>query len=350
MGETQSRLDGEPSAPRPIKKSLKPLLAKAHMWAKSLIMNDPRHGILDFFREGDHRGPLGYLETHSLHMDPEGPRSQHFAVYRPTSLTAFGMMMNGTATGKGLNIKGKSAKRGELSGFVPYLQIAEEADKKKIGTSPPDGRVQIYYHSREMREQAITIIGPVLGDMIRAASTAKEQLRLWKDGVLALDDAHLLPLCEQEVWFMADPRIILRDEYIRHEPGVSSPYGIDIPERLFVEVYIMRVDISHKKGWETGRPSEPAYMDLNLHSTRDPAGIKGPKAVVWQYDKFDPMNPRGLLLAYAEETVKPVASDVDAFLVGSRGMTHVKLPPEQVMRCPLHACCNTPVTGSLHAR
>ena len=158
MGETQSRPEDKHSAPKAPKKQL---LAKSRQWAKSMIMNDPRHGILDFFREGDDRGPLGYLQTHCLHMEPDGPRSQHFAVYRPTSLTSFGMMMNGTATGKGLNIKGKSAKKGELSGFVPYLQIAEEADKKKLGTSPPNGRVQVYYHSREAREQAITIIGPV---------------------------------------------------------------------------------------------------------------------------------------------------------------------------------------------
>ena len=69
------------------------------------------------------------------------------------------------------------------------------------------------------------------------------------------------------------------------------------------------------------------------YSTRDPAGVKGPKAVVWQYDKADAMNPRGLLLAYAEEVVKPVASDVDAFLVGSRGIKHAKMPQDQVMLC-----------------
>ena len=50
------------------------------------------------------------------------------------------MMMAGKATGKGLNVKGKSAKRGVLSGYVPFLQISDEAHKSKMGTSPACGR------------------------------------------------------------------------------------------------------------------------------------------------------------------------------------------------------------------
>eukprot|EP00913_Durusdinium_trenchii_P024466 g22968.t1 len=37
------------------------------------------------------------------------------------------------------------------------------------------------------------------------------------------------------------------------------------------------------------------------------------------------MNPHGLLIAYAEATVKPVVSDFDTFTVGSRGMTYKRL-------------------------
>ena len=40
--------------------------------------------------------------------------SEYFTVWRPTSLDAIRMMMSGKATGKGLNIKGKSAKKGEV--------------------------------------------------------------------------------------------------------------------------------------------------------------------------------------------------------------------------------------------
>ena len=38
--------------------------------------------------------------------------------------------------------------------------------------------------------------------------------------------------------------------------------GLDIPERLMWEALVVRQDISHKPGWETGRPSEPAFMDM----------------------------------------------------------------------------------------
>ena len=45
-------------------------------------------------------------------------------------------MMTKQGVGKGLDIKGKSAKKGVLSGFVPFLQIHEEKHKRKIKTLP----------------------------------------------------------------------------------------------------------------------------------------------------------------------------------------------------------------------
>ena len=41
-------------------------------------------------------------------------------------------------------------------------------------------------------------------------------------------------------------------------------------------------------------------MDLNLHATR---GASSPKPVLYQYDEDEPMNPRGLLIAYEEAAV-----------------------------------------------
>ena len=49
----------------------------------------------------------------------------------------------------------------------------------------------------------------------------------------------------------------------------NGAYGLDMPECLWREVYIMRADISHIEGWESGRASEPAFMDANLHATRE---------------------------------------------------------------------------------
>merc|ERR1712054_733462 len=42
------------------------------------------------------------------------------------------------------------------------------------------------------------------------------------------------------------------------------------------------------------------------------------------------MNPHGLLVAYAEKQVKPVVSDFDALMVGSRGMVYEGVPADQL--------------------
>ena len=88
-------------------------------WMESFTSSDPRKQLANFFLDGDNRGPLGYLLEKGLPQaaDPAA-QSQHFAVYRPTSMDAIRMMMTGMATGKGLNVKGKSAKKGKLSGYV----------------------------------------------------------------------------------------------------------------------------------------------------------------------------------------------------------------------------------------
>lgn len=60
-------------------------------------------------------------------------------------------MMKGNATGKGMDIKGKSAKRGRLSGLVPFIQIHDEEHrhKGKLGLSK-DGRVIVYFKSKKV--------------------------------------------------------------------------------------------------------------------------------------------------------------------------------------------------------
>jgi len=122
---------------------------------------------------------------------------------------------------------------------------------------------------------------------------------------------------------MTRPDMDMLDQYAE---CASGAWGIELPERLLWEGFVMRQDISHPPGWETGRPSEPAFMDLNLHAVRERGE---PSTCIWQYDAGDPMNPRGLLIAYEEDEVKPVASDLDAFLIGSRGVDFEPLPDDQ---------------------
>ena len=100
-------------------------------------------------------------------------------------------------------------------------------------------------------------------------------------------------------------------------------FGLDVPEPVVREAYIMRPDLSPIIGWETGRPSVPFFMELNLEAVR---GSSLPRVVLYQLDLGDPMNPHGLLIAYAEAVptprVLPVCSDFDTFTVGSKGMLY----------------------------
>ena len=356
------------------------MIAKRRGWTHAFLELDPRRHIYHYFEPGDHRGSLGFLHAQGLpppryekeedldalrkrlsddkrlpqrcsggqarfssrasasssrHTAAESadreaedaPPSTFFSVWRPTSKDAIRMMITGRATGKGLNIKGKSAKRGELSGFVPFLQISEEEHKKMVGTSPRDARLRIFFRSAAARATAVSELRKVLAAMQVVAVPAEEKLRAELEGH-ELDEDERDAALEAMSWSVADGTIVLIDDFSRGR-GKHAAWGIELAERLVMEAYVMRADISHPVGWETGRPSEPAYMDLNLQAVRDRESV--PPAVLWQFDKENPMNGRGLLLAYAEagRAVLPVVSDFDAFIVGSRGVRYEPLPDEQ---------------------
>eukprot|EP00929_Paragymnodinium_shiwhaense_P098622 TRINITY_DN600_c0_g3_i1.p1 TRINITY_DN600_c0_g3~~TRINITY_DN600_c0_g3_i1.p1 ORF type:complete len:836 (+),score=202.96 TRINITY_DN600_c0_g3_i1:169-2676(+) len=252
--------------------------------------SDPRKLIADFYTQGDSRGPLGSLKQRGLAVERHLGESQWFVVYRPTSRDAIAKMLNGNGVGKGLNVKGKSAKEGCLSGFVPFVQVSDNKHKPMIEQSPPHARTKVYYKSNAARLEAKMKV-----EAVRAECT---QLK------------------------MDSSEIFMLDEYA---PDV---FGMSIPEALVREAYIMRPDLSPVFGWETGRRSEPFSMDMNLHGVRGENG-KIPEVVVFQYDQMDVMNPRGLLIAYAEKFVKPVVSDFDTFTVASKGMLYEKLPEDQ---------------------
>lgn len=247
-------------------------------------LTDPRKLIADFYRPGDSRGPAG-----SVKDKQHDSSSLWFAVYRPTSRDAIAKMLSGLAVGKGLNIKGKSAKQGVLSGYVPFVQISDNKHKAMIEECPPHGRAKVYYKQQASLNQAKSALESVL-------DTASKTLR------------------------MDDPTMKVLTDY---EP---LAFGLDMPAPLLREAYIMRSDLSPWMGWETGRRSEPMYMDMNFHSLLEPSE---PRVVLYQMDDSEPMNPRGLLVAYAEQYVKPVVSDFDTFLVASQGMKYEYLPEDQ---------------------
>jgi len=255
-------------------------------------MSDPRNLISQFYGKGDAEGPAGTLSARGG-PNPGSPQSSWFAIYRPCSRDSIAKMLSGVGTGKGLNIKGKSAKKNRLSGFVPFCQISVNEDKKKLETSPPDARTRVFYQSAANRETARAALDSALVEL---------QVQFGKKLKIDKQTVELITM---------------------YEP---TAYGLDVPEYLLKEVYVMRVDVSPAVGWETGRDSQPAFLDMNFHSLH---GGSTPSVVLYQFDAYNAMNPLGLLMAYAEEKVTPVVSDFDTFLVGSKGVVYQAEPPSE---------------------
>jgi cAMP-dependent protein kinase regulator len=255
--------------------------------------SDPRKKIADFYSPGTLHGPRGAIAVGAdccASAVDDQQKTDWFAVFRPTSSDALAKMLNGTAVGKGLNVKGKSAKKNRLSGFVPFLQISDNQHKCRVEESPLDARTRIYYHSESDRDSALDILKNTLDDL------KHENLSL-SDLLITTDDSFL----------------------------GSGRFGLNVPEIVVREAYIMRPDLTFLLGWETGRHSEPAFMNMNLHALRN--GV-APQVVLYQCDD-DCMNPHGLLIAYAESNMKPVVSDFDTFTVGSRNMRYEQVPSTQ---------------------
>lgn len=283
--------------------------------AQALLDRDPRRALAEFFRPGDGRGPLGYLQDIG-DVPSGGSASSYFAVWRPTSFDAIRQMMELKATGKGLNVKGKSAIRGKLAGFVPYVQIYSDEDKAKVGVCPEWATVRIYFQGDEAREQARATLEQILREMVVGYAQSAAALSQEGTGGAPLDaEMKAEHLRRKQLWRMPSKAALVDLD--------DAGCGLEMPERLMWEAYVAQQDLTPEAGWETGRPSEPAYFYLNLHATRD--RNSQPSVVVWQCDATRPLNPCGLVVAYEEDGhVKPVVSDFDALLVGSRGETYAE--------------------------
>eukprot|EP00567_Pseudictyota_dubia_P012368 CAMPEP_0197444196 /NCGR_PEP_ID=MMETSP1175-20131217/9732_1 /TAXON_ID=1003142 /ORGANISM="Triceratium dubium, Strain CCMP147" /LENGTH=622 /DNA_ID=CAMNT_0042974939 /DNA_START=63 /DNA_END=1931 /DNA_ORIENTATION=- len=306
-------------------------------WASSFRRSDPRYQILRFFNDVAQEG-ADNIETDGINPELRSPllkafsRASVFTVWRPTSDDAIRKMMTGEGTGKGLDVKGKSAKCGMLSGFVPFLQIHEERHKHMIRTLPREGKIRVYFGAASTRDEAAQTLGIVAKDMIQAVSRAKSALANPKAGRQIQKEA-----MEKLSWDMEDPNVTKINDYEE-----SNCYGFEISERLFWEAYVIEQDISRDPSskFDTGRPSEPSYQDMNFTAIRkyhinekDTKEHSGPRAVLWQHPEADhPMCPRTLLMAYEENgRVVPVVSDFDCFIMGSRGVRYEKpLPPDQL--------------------
>ena len=79
-------------------------------------------------------------------------------VWRPCSNDAMRKMMEGAGVGKGLDIKGKSSKRGILSAFVPFMQIFKEEHKLDIQPISANANMRIYYKHEKLRDYVYNVL------------------------------------------------------------------------------------------------------------------------------------------------------------------------------------------------
>jgi len=298
-------------------------------WASSFYHADPRWQIMKFFDEVAREGGKAEMDE-NLATSPLANlfnKASVFTVWRPTSDEAIKNMMLGKATGKGLDIKGKSAKRGNISSYVPFIQIYEEPHKEHVRAYIKDGKVvRVFYQSEEARNEAHMLILDIKDFMLFAA----------QDAMRVLSDEYADPE-EQELamkHLMYDDDnlgVNFVDTYINCPEPV---FGLDITERLFWESNIIMQNCSRPAGteWDIGRGSELAFMDMNFKSIRHAPEPGERRVVVYQMSKCSPMEPRTLLIAYEENgRVKPVVSDFDCFLLGSRGVKYQNpIPQDQV--------------------
>lgn len=298
-----------------------PTVDKLKCWASEFRQLDPRYMLLSFFNDLSLRGTQN-LEPASFDTGPIHPllrylfRSSFFTVWRPTSLDAIKRMILGEAVGKGIDIKGKSAKRGKLSGMVPFLQIHENRHKRMIRMLPKKGNMRLFFtnHGRRARDVVAERLDDLAEEMCATVREARCVLRDDKASSKIFKDA-----VESMLLDMTDPSIRYIDDYAPHR------CGLEIPVRLFWEAFFVRQDCTRRIGseYDTGRPSQPAFQDMNNAAILDTNVKEGaPRAVVLQNaDSAFPMNPFELLMAYEENgRVLPVVSDFDCFLVGSRGV------------------------------
>jgi hypothetical protein len=280
------------------------LKEKIVAWLISFHRLDPRHKILTFFNKVSTSGADNFCDDTEDTDDPFADKrslthieqlladafntTSILTVWRPCSNDAMRKMMEGSGVGKGLDIKGKSAQRGDLSAFVPFLQIHQESDKEKVQKITRKAKMRIYFTSEEAREEVLD---------------------------------HLEPLGNDYMEF--DPAKVIHGEMIELDNYKQKGfYGIELSQRLFWHGLIKDAKIERGPDTATGRPSTPGFQDANnktLKAATDQKPKPTPMPVLLQYNKEDPFSPQHLLMAYEENgTVTPVVSDFDGFLLGWR--------------------------------
>jgi len=294
-------------------------------WLSSFYRNDPRWQIMKYFDEVAMKGRPGRRGTV---FNPNSTllrkKANIFTVWRPTSLEAIKNMMLGKGTGKAIDIKGKSARGGNISSFVPFIQIYEDQHKEQMQAFLRDDKlIRVYFEDESQRDGAREIMLGIRKVMLLDAQFARKIWAKISTGVPVSN-------AEKGAANYRHRRKVDDDNLKLEKVDKYAPefFGLDVGERLFWEAYVIERDCSRPMGteWHIRRKSSVHCMNGNLNSTRkamDAQSSSARRVVAYQKCRSDPMEPRMLLVAYEEnDTVLPVVSDFDLFLLGSRRLDY----------------------------
>ena len=147
---------------------------------------------------------------------------------------------------------------------MPFLQIDCDADKPKVKTCEKTGRVRIFYQTRKARAAAVTYLRPILEEMLSVSRDAERRLAAFGEGTLEMDGDEVFRACLDTRWTIhlegaSSQAEIAPMALIELIDQGDEKIGIDIPERLLWEAYVVRRDISHEAGGfgHSGRDSSP---------------------------------------------------------------------------------------------
>ena len=185
-----------------------------------------------------------------------------FTVWRPTSKDAIRHMMTSEGCGKGLDIKGKSAKRGIYSGFVPFMQIHEEKHKSEVGTMKDDSYMRVFYPNRQAQTEAQTRLESLAREMKRKTQAARaiieheEQRReeiiegLLHASLTSLQDVciHRQKLSLQNATMTGDEQSMQsRSNSHTHEGAIQKRQSIEPKPRTSISIQCRRRSLAEDK-------------------------------------------------------------------------------------------------------
>ena len=133
-------------------------------------------------------------------------------------------------------------QKGRLSGFVPFVQVSDNAHKRDVEAAVADARTHIYFRDAQSAERALSALTALRAELLSAADANDANTNA--DTNADTNDADAPPPPQGG---MAELEIRLLSAY---EPSV---YGLDVPEPLMMEAFITRPDLSPMIGWETVR-------------------------------------------------------------------------------------------------